>query len=94
MRGSPPSDVTNRDQWIGAKPFHEVGKYEGSAVFGDVVTTATWYIVHKKDTEPLIPGTTAERFGTFKFNSDPSQKEAKIQRIIDDQKTSKEKHFG
>ena len=73
----------------GAKPFRVIGKYEGSIVFGDMVTTATWYVVNKKNIEPLISGPTAERLGIIKFNSDPLQKEQSIERIMVD-KTSNE----
>ena len=74
----------------GAKPFRVIGKYEGSIVFGDMVTTATWYVVKKKNIEPLISGPTAERFGIIKFNSDPLQKEQSIERIMVDKTSSEE----
>ena len=74
----------------GAKPFRVIGKYEGSIVFGDMVTTATWYVVNKKNIEPLISGPTAERLGIIKFNSDPLQKEKSIERIMVDKTSSKE----
>ena len=75
----------------GAKPFRVIGKYEGSIVFGDMVTTATWYIVHKKNIEPLISGPTVEKLGIIKFNSDPPQKGGRIQKVIVDRKSGEEK---
>ena len=59
-----------------------MGKYEGSVVFGDMVTSATWYVVHKNNTEPLISGSTAEKLGIIKCQSDISPDEAKSQMIV------------
>ena len=57
------------------------------------MTTATWYIVHKKNTEPLISGPTAEKLGIIKFHSHISPDEAKFQRIVNDTGSSEEKIF-
>ena len=55
----------------GAKPFNVVGKYEGCITFGSAVTRSKWYIVDKKNIEPLLSGSTAEQLGIIKFTSKP-----------------------
>lgn len=57
----------------GAKPFQVVGKYEGIVNFGPVQVKSKWYIVDKKNIEPLLSGVTAEQLGIIKFINKPSE---------------------
>ena len=51
--------------------FQVIGKYHGVVSFGEKVVRSKWYIVDKKNIEPLLSGPTAEKLGIIKFASTP-----------------------
>ena len=56
---------------VTSKVMHIQGRYTGSVKSGKVVTRATWYIVKRKNVEPLLSGPIAECLGIISFNAEP-----------------------